>query len=317
MNSHILATLTVTVPIILLIILGQITRVTRVISDGGLQDIKKLIVNVALPAVFFQTFLTIEVDPRYLVLNVAVLAILTVLLLAGYLIARLPLWGGSPATVPFLMTGFEFGMLGISLFGTVWGMDRIGAISVLGLPHELFIWFLYVTLLKRRFGGETSPGATLRSFVSSPIIIAIFAGVILNVTGIGAALSPSLPGQALLRTTDLVGSIIGPLILLVIGHGMRIRWSAVVAAAPLVLIRGAVVVAMGLFMVPWLIALLGLPPIYQHALFTLLILLRPFIIPLYLPAERKDDLAYANTVLSTYTLFSIVVFILYVTMMQG
>jgi len=57
---------------------------------------------------------------------------------------------------------------------------------------------------------------------------------------------------------------------------------------------------------------LGLPPIFEAALFTLLVLPPPFIIPLYIPAERRADLAYTNNVLSLYTVVSVAAFVGYV-----
>ena len=48
---------------------------------------------------------------------------------------------------PFLMTGFEYGMLGVSLFGSAYGLENIGYIAVADLGHELFIWFVFLALL--------------------------------------------------------------------------------------------------------------------------------------------------------------------------
>lgn len=38
----------------------------------------------------------------------------------------------------------------------------------------------------------------------------------------------------------------------------------------------------------------------------------PFIIPLFIPQARRDDLTYANNVLSVYSLVSVAVFVGYV-----
>lgn len=309
MLQQIGSTVTTTVPIILLIVLGAVIRRIRLISPQGLAEIKGFIVNVALPAVFFVSFLTIEFESRFLGLFVFMPAVLFALLAMGYAVGRLPGW---PRPVPFLMTGFEFGMLGISLFGTAYGMHQVGVISVLGLPHELFIWFVFVTLLRVRYGAGGTVGDTVRSFVTSPIIVAIVSGSALNLVGAGPWLTTALVPSAVIGALEMVGNVIGPLILIVIGYGTRLTRRGIAAAAPLVLLRFAVVVAVGVTIVPWVVQeVLELRPIFTHAVFTFLILPPPFIVPLYIPSTQEADLAYSNNVLSLYTVFSIAAFLVY------
>ena len=302
-------TISTTVPIILLIGLGTVVRRVGVISERGLEEIKTLIVNVALPAVLFVAFLTIRFESRYLGLFLFMPVVLFALLGLGYALGRLPGWS---RPVPFLATGFEFGMLGISLFGTAYGMDQVGVISVVGLPHELFIWFVFVTLLRLRYGTGGTWGETLKSFLTSPVIVAILAGTVLNVAGASAWITTAVIPASVVGALEMLGAIIGPLILIVIGYGTRISRSGVGQAMPLVVIRFAAVLATGLWVVPPVVeGVLGLPAIFSHAVFTFLILPPPFIVPLYIPAEHTDDLTYSNNVISLYTVASIVAFLIY------
>lgn len=309
MDTQIVATTMTAVPIILLILSGVIIRRVGIISPHGIEELKKIVVNVALPAVLFRAFLTIQFESRYLGIFVFMPIILFGLLGGGYLFRTfVPRW----RTTPFLMTGFEFGMLGISLFGTAYGMDQIGAISVVGLPHELFIWFVYVTLMRIQFGGSSTIGGTLRSFLTSPVIVAILSGTVLNLVGLSGWFTTALVPAAFLETLSLLGGIVGPLILLIIGYGTRISLAGLRQALPLVGVRFVVVLAIGLFVVPTVIeGILGLAPIFTYAVFTFIILPPPFIVPLFTPAEEREEMAYINNVLSVYTLFSIVMFLIY------
>ncbi len=45
-----------------------------------------------------------------------------------------------------------------------------------------------------------------------------------------------------------------------------------------------------------------------------MILPPPFIVPLYVPSDRREDLAYSNNVLSLYTICSIAGFLVYFAM---
>jgi predicted permease len=309
MLQQMTSTVTTAVPIILLIVLGAVIRRVGLISEKGLGEIKGLITGVALPAVFFVAFLTISFDPRYLGIFVFMPILLFALLGLGYGVER---FLGRRRPVPFLMTGFEFGMLGISLFGTAYGMQNVGVISVVGLPHEVFIWFVFVTLMRIRYGGSSSLSETARSFLSSPVIVAIVAGTVLNLAGAGPWLTSALVPAAAIAALEMLGNIIGPLILIVIGYGTRISPRGIREVGPLVLLRLAVVLAVGLLVVPPVIeGLLGLPRISTHAVFTFLVLPPPFIIPLYIPSSEGEDLAYSNNALSLYTLFSIAAFLVY------
>ncbi|MFP4211155.1 MAG: AEC family transporter [Alkalispirochaeta sp.] len=310
MGAQIAATVSTSVPIVLLIILGYVLRRTGILSDRGVGEVKTLIVNVALPAVLFVAFLTIEFDTRYLGLFVFMPIVLFALLGFGYLFEGAP---GMRRPTPFLMTGFEFGMLGIGLFGTAYGREHLGTISVVGLPHELFIWFVFVALMRARYGGTSSLAATLRSFVTSPVIVAIVAGTILNLSGAAGWITSATGPASVIAALEMLGGIVGPLILIVIGHGTRISRKGIAEAAPLVLVRLAIVLAIGIGVVPVVTeGILGLPPIFTHAVFTFLILPPPFIVPLYLPEREREDLSFANNVLSVYTVFSVAVFILYI-----
>lgn len=307
--EQLLATIATSLPIVLLIGIGSIIRRTGLISAQGVEDFKKLIVNVALPAVLFVTFLSIEFDRRYIGLFVFVPIVLFLLLGLGYGYKR---YVQRIDSAPFLMTGFEFGMLGIGLFGTAFGMDQIGTISVVGLPHELFIWFVYVTLLRTQYGGRVSVGATVRSFISSPVIVGIVLGTLLNALGLGGRLGSSAAGSALLETLGMLGNIVGPLILLIIGYGMRISWREVRPVLPIVAVRFVVVLGIGALVAPYVVeTILGLPRIFTFAVFTFFILPPPFIVPLFTPSDRTDELVYSNNVLSVYTLASITTFLVF------
>lgn len=314
MQNLILETGAVTLPIIFLIGLGIILRRVQLVTHGGLDQIKKLIINVALPSVLFSSFLTVEFELSYLSLMVYVLLVCFALFGAGFLFFRL---GAGRSYTPYLTTGFEFGMIGITLFGTAYGMDQIGIIGVVGIPHELFIWFFYATLLTAKGGVKRSAGEVLRGFATTPIILAIVSGILLNLAGVGPWFSRSLFPSAILEAMGYLGGMIIPLILITVGYGMKIDRSEIGEALPTVLFRLAVVLFIALVINPVVVRLAELPEIFRHALFTFLILPPPYIVPLYIKRTETKDLVFSNNVLSLYTILSIVVFLIYVALTMG
>ena len=74
-------------------------------------------------------------------------------------------------------------MLGISLFGGAYGLDKIGYIAVADLGHEIFIWFVFLPLLLAKRDGVQNPKEIAKSLLSAPVIIAILASILFNVLG--------------------------------------------------------------------------------------------------------------------------------------
>lgn len=310
MPTDLSAVLTSVVPILLLIALGILLRRTRVLDDAAVTGLKRLVVSVSLPAVLFTTFLGTRFEPGHGWVIGLVFAVCLLMLGLGHLYARFA--GGSLYT-PFLFTGFELGMIGFALFTAVYGAGELPALGVLALGHELFIWFVFVTLLRAAGSQRSSAAQTARSLATSPTIIAIVAGLVLNFAGLGVQLGQGPVGGALLATLKYLAAVIVPLVLLIVGYGARLSRSEVLTALPLVLTRLAVSVALALTL-GWLVldGLLGLAPIYRHALFTLMVLPPPFIIPLFIPPSRPGDATYATNVVSLYALASVAVFVCYV-----
>lgn len=298
------------IPILLLIALGVVLRAKSFVAEGTVRDLKSLVVNVALPSVFFPSFLRLRLDASLPALAALIIAVCTVQLFYGKGVKAL-LRIDEPY-FPYLATGFEFGMVGITLFGSAYGIERLGAIGVIGLGHEFFVWFVLVTLLVARRDGRTNMGQTLKTFTASPVILSIIAGIACNLLGLEGFISGSVLTSALLSTMALLAGLTIPLILIIIGYGIRfsrgkLKRSSVVAAARLALLIPAAL----LLNVFFIRRLLGLGPLYERALFTFLILPPPYVIPLYIGEKNGEDRAYANNTLMLHTVATILIFVIF------
>lgn len=310
MSPDLTSALTSVLPILLLIGLGMLLRRTPLLDDTLVDGLKRLIIAVALPAVLFKAFLAMRFQLQYLAIFFLVPAVCLALLGLGYLARRIT---RRSDYLPFLFTGFELGMIGFALFAAVYGLDELPVLGVFALGHELFIWFVFATLLRVQASGSFSLPATLRTFATSPVIIAIALGLALNVLGLAEPMTANPLTASLLRTLDHLGGLIVPLILIIVGFGSRLTLAGVREALPMVAARFAAVLVLALTLNAVVIrGMLGLPPIFEAALFTLLILPPPFIVPLYIPGDRRADLAYTNNVLSLYTVVSVAAFVGYV-----
>jgi len=303
-------------PILFLIGLGAWIRRSHFLSERTVEDLKKIAVYLALPAVLFVSFLKVDLQPAYLVTFVLVFGLC--LALYGLGVWLRPRLAGEHPTFPFLMTGFEYGMLGVSLFGTAYGLENIGAIAIIDLGHEIFIWFVFLALLLMRRDGLRGPGQLAGAFFRSPVILAILAGLAGNVLGASDFLYNSPVTGALMDTLGFLSALTVPLILIIVGYGIQLDRAGIRAALPVIGARLAVLVPVGAILILGVVrGLLGLGRPFEAALFTLLVLPPPFIIPLYMPDGGEDEQRYVNNVLTLYTIVSVALFSLYLIFNPG
>lgn len=297
-------------PIFLLIALGVISRRLGWLSDAAVEGLRQIVVRMVLPSVLFLSFVDMNLSVGYLSLVAVVFLTCNVGLALAWLVIR-RLYPADRFT-PFLAGGYEFGMLGVSLFVGAYGVGALPSIAVVALGHELFIWFVFFALLIAARDGSARPGDLLLGFVRNPVTIAILAGLLLNVLGLRTATLETVPGiDAIVRSLRFLSPMIVPAVLIVVGHGLRFeavdggKIVRVIAARALVQLPLAGVAS---FLV--LGGLLGFDLRYQVALFTLMILPPPFIVPLFM---SDDAVATAERplilqVLTIHTLASLAIF---------
>ena len=297
-------------PILFMIGLGNWIRRSAFLAESTFDDLRKIAVNIALPAVLFISFLNIELELSYLVLFIVIFVLSIVMFGLGTKIQqRLAI---EREYFPFLMTGFEYGMLGVSLFGSAYGLDQIGYIAVMDLGHEIFIWFVFLALLLMRRDGLGSSRELVGAFFKSPVIIAIIASLFFNIAGARDDLYEQPVTGAFMSTLEFLSNLTIPLVLIIVGHGIRLDLHGMRDAALVIGVRLALLIPLALLLNVVLVdGLLNLEEGFQAALFTLFILPPPFIIPLYMRSGIPDERAYINNVLMLYTMVSVVIFSIY------
>lgn len=301
------------IPIFALLGLGYFLKIKGFISGETTGEIKKLIVNISLPAVLFLAFLNVNFRVEFLLVILVVFLTNMLMLLVGKGVAVRS--GVKDPHFPLLFTGFEVGMLGISLFGTIYGLQNIKYIGVIDIGQELYVWFVLLGLLlslqKRQ--ENRSLKELLKSFITSPIIIAILLGILLNSVGIKSALSNNFLFAAIINSIELVASITIPLILIVIGYEINFKGGSLSLPLRIIMIRLVILLPLALLAGKYIFTdLLNLSVMYSVALTSVMILPPPFIIPLFFSEEDEEsgEKTYVYNTLSLSTVVSIAIFII-------
>jgi hypothetical protein len=268
---------------------------------------KKLVVNVTLPAALFLAFAGVALEGRHLVLVAFMFAACALV----WLFARAfwPRLGFRSAYTPALLTGFEAGMMGYAIYGAVYGMENIFKFAVVDLGQVLFVFFILVPWISQLATRRISMRDTVVGFLKSPVIVAIFLGIIVNRLGLVEPLRAFPPTDAIFRTSEMLGAITTPLIAMVIGYEVNLQRGALRLPERASALRLLVWVPIGVLMIVLVVnTLLGGDPLFQAAVMTMVVLPAPFVAPLFMGAAPQEERTFVVNTLSLMTLVTLAAF---------
>lgn len=298
-------------PIFILLLIGFLLNKTKLLADNVIDGLKNIIIKVALPAVLFDAFASMTLQVSYLLIFI-VMFVFCILLygIGGILNRYLPNTFRYYYTKGY-MTGFEFGMIGVGLFGAIWGIDKLPVIMLVGFGHELFIWFFYVPLISMRENKEFHIAKTLYAFIKTPTIIAIVLGVIVNTLGIYHKIGDTLIGGSIYTTIGFLKPLTSPLILIVIGYSMILKGGRLFEMIRYVITRWVLVLGFGtliFFMLSHLVP--DLDPLFPQAFYAFILLPPPYILPLFI--KNQEESSFFTQLLLYSTVLSFVGYIILV-----
>ena len=296
-------------PVLLLFGLGACFRRSGFLSPAAVGGFKQLIVNVTLPAVLFLAFAAVNLEPAHLLVAGAVFLACTVALFAGRLLGGVA--GTRSPYLPPLLTGFEAGMMGYAIFTAAYGADQVFKFAVVDLGQVVFVFFILVPYVQRQGMGAVSFGQTVRGFLTTPVILSIFAGILANRLGLMPLVSVFPLTAAVITTLELLAAVTTPLIGLVIGYEVKLSRSGLAAPVRTLALRLTLWVTVGLLFTTLVISrLFPGDVVAQAAVMTMFVLPPPFVIPLFMAHASAKDERYVVNTLSLATLATLVAFTL-------
>ena len=294
-------------PILLILGLGFFLRRRQFLQPGTVQELKKLVINVTLPALLFLAFSRVDLQPQYaLIVGLVFLACLLALMLGERL---KPIAGDQARYFPALMTGFEAGMMGYAIYTSVYGQENLYKFGIIDLGQVTFVFFVLVTALERITTGSRPLLQTAKKFLTTPVILAILAGILFKASGLAAAFAAWPISNSLLVTLSLIGGLTTPLVALVIGYDVNIQPGSLRMPLVSIALRLLFWVPAGLLL-NWLVVggLLRLDAGFQAAVMTMFVLPPPFVIPLFMQGAASEERNFVVNSLSLATLVTLFAF---------
>lgn len=296
--------LKIILPVALVLGLGYVSRRRALFTEAQISGLKALVCNFTLPAVVLGAFYKSAFDNTIIACAAVIFLCCLAALGLGFLVKRLLLKNRAP--LPYLITGFEMGMLGYALYGMRFGSDKLTNMAIADVGQVVFVFTVYRILLALK-GGERVK-SSLMEMVKSPILLSVLAGLILGASGLGARISMSPAGGVVDACIEFISAPTGCVILFVVGYGMSFSASCLKDACITTLARLAVMAAL-FFASIWAIGLfVAVSDDLYWALALMFSLPGPFVLPLFL--RKPADAEYASTALSLNTLITMALFAL-------
>lgn len=286
-------------PVFLALALGMFCRSSGFLNRDGIDALKKVILSITLPFVLLNAFATAEYSLAALILPIVVFLLCCVALLLGKLFIKV--FGIKSRLSAFLATGFEAGMLGYALFVLLFPEISVSKFALLDLGQTLFVFTLYKILLS----GKTDLRAIGKDMITSPILWAVFAGVLIGATGLYGLFAKWGVAGILDSVTSFISAPTGMIILLTVGYDLVIReipWKRTGSMIAMRLIIMAV--CYGILVLLNRTVLQGM--IFEGAALLMVILPPPYVIPVF--ADEPQERVQISSSLSALTLVTMLLF---------
>lgn len=297
--DKLIAVMQTALPVFLALGFGMYCRSSSFLTRDGIDALKKVILNITLPFVLLNAFATAEYTLAALVLPIVVFLLCCLALVLGKLFIKL--FHINSRLSAFLASGFEAGMLGYALFVLLFPEISVSKFALLDLGQTLFVFTLYKILLS----GKTDLKAIGKDMATSPILWAVFAGVLIGASGLYGLLRNWGIAGIFDSVTSFISAPTGMIILLTVGYDLVIRdipWK-----------RTGAMIAMRLFVMAVCYGILVLMNrtvlqgmIFEGAVLLMVILPPPYVIPVF--ADEPEERVQISSSLSALTLITMILF---------
>ncbi len=302
------------IPIIAVIILGYLLTKFNFLDDTIAANLKKLVVNVTLPVGLFSSFIKIRFELKYILVFISVYITCLILLNLGKLIAKV--FKIKNRYFPFMLTGFEAGMIGYTLFTTAYGQNMYATFGIMDIGQVSFVFTIMVPMILAMEGGmqnESKLVTSAKTAAKSPVVWSIVLGLALSISGIWR-FEETAAYETISSVFSIISAPTGFLICLVIGNGLKLSFKGMKMEIVTNLIRFALTLIFATLIKIFVLDKIGMTEIYTKALYVMFLLPAPFVIPAFMDNPTEEDKSYVANTLSIGTLISLAGFIIFTTM---
>ena len=292
-------------PVIVMLGIGYMCNRKQLFGTEGLNALKNIIGKITLPVVLFNAFYTAEYNMRMLIVFVVVFISCVIALGAGFLLRRFVKPYGK--FFPFLMSSFEAGMLGYSLFGLIAGVSALKTFAIVDIGQTISAYTVFLIALNVANGQKATPKSIVMNMVRSAPCMGMLFGVALGLLGVHNALAHTAVSGVITQLISFITAPTAGIILIIVGYEFSVKKELIKPVLLTVLFRFTVMAVLCTLASLIIFAFTPFDKELQIAMVLMFSLPAPFIIPLF--ADVDGHAEYISTSLSVCTLMTIIIFI--------
>lgn len=292
-------------PVIVTLGIGWFCNYKQFFGIEGLNALKSIIGKITLPVVLFNAFFTAEYNMRMLLVFIVMFISCGIALAAGFLLRKFIKPYGK--FFPFLMTNFEAGMLGYSLFGLIAGSAALKTLAIVDIGQTMFAYTVFLAIIKIVNGEKATPKGIVMNMLKNPPCMGMLIGVLLGLLGINNLISGTTFGGILSEFISFITAPTAVIILIIVGYEFSIKKELMKPVLLTVLFRLAVTAILCTAACFTIFRFTSFDKELLMALILMFSLPAPFVIPLFADVEGHEN--YISTSLSLCTLMTIIIFI--------
>ena len=295
-------------PVIAILAIGLFCRVKNMISEEGINGLQSLVINITLPVALFSNIYKAKITADTVLLAVVFFAAVVGAIGVGKAICQKS--KSFDRYMPFMISSYEAGMLGYALLGILVGSGNVTRFAIMDIGHMMAVYTVYLSLLKNAGGEKQTAGDAVKGLLTTPVVVGVFLGVILSVSGLGGKIVETEFGELLAALCSFISGPTSAVILVVIGYRMKFKGVSWGAFGKLIGLRLLVQAVFGAAILLLFHAMGGLftEELTVISAIVMLILPTAYILPIYIRDEKSQE--YYSSVLSADTLVTIVLFLI-------
>lgn len=285
-------------PVFLALMLGMLCRKKNILTRDGIETLKIVAVDICLPFVVVGAFATAKYDEKSLILPLIIFAAGCLGLFLGRVLCKKLKMPG--VLTPFLMCGFEGGMLGYPLFMLLFPEVDKSAFALIDLGQAFFCFTIYKAMLA---GKNSSAKAMAKDCFTTPVVWGVIAGLLLGATGLYDLLDKWGISPTIDACTAFISAPVSMLILLCVGYDLKVKDLTRINTLKTVGLRFAI---MGSMLGVILLVNIFFPIVHIGAMILAFMLPAPYVVPIF--ADKPEEREQVSSALSAMTAVTLCVF---------
>lgn len=300
--------LEIILPVFVMLILGMVCRKRRLLTKGGIDNMKMLVTNIMLPVAIFHALATAD----YSLETGKLVGIMFVMLLLSFgmgFVLRPFMDDKYRKYLPFMVSVYEGGLMAYPLYTSLCGQENLSQIAVLDIAGLLFGFSIYMGMLGQVENGEKVNVKQLcMSALRTPAFIASVLGIIAGLSKVVVRLIDSPFGGTYLAVEEILTTSVTAIILIVVGYSMELTPELIRPCLKTIFMRAMVQTIMAVGVLFAVHRFIGNKMLLDLAIITYMSAPATFSMQTFL--KKEEGSAYVSTTNSMYCMVSILVYVI-------